>query len=113
MTIHDATDLEELARRPGGVTVTSAAQALFDVEKPTDAQREKARRKLNKLHGGGKITAGNVGGATVYTASTGLTVVEPRVHPPHDPVTCTFLENVTLRDPPRDPESVRVSQARM
>lgn len=77
MTIHDATDLEAMARQPGGVTVTSAAQALFDVEKPTDAQREKARRKLNKLHDGGKITAGNVGGATVYTAATGLTAVEP------------------------------------
>lgn len=77
MTIHDATDLEAMARQPGGVTVTAAAQALFDVEKPTDAQREKARRKLEKLHREGKIASGTVGGATVYTAATGLTVVEP------------------------------------
>ncbi|WP_170092336.1 AAA family ATPase [Mycobacteroides abscessus] len=77
MELFEAVDLVEMARQPGGVTVAAAAAALFEEEKPTRALKEKARRKLEKLEREGKIAAGNVGGATVYTASTGLTVVEP------------------------------------
>ncbi|MGV0747211.1 AAA family ATPase [Mycolicibacter minnesotensis] len=77
ISIFEQVDLVAMARQPGGVTVTAAAAALYEVEKPTDAHRERVRRKLKKLEQEGKIAAGNVGGATVYTASTGLTVVEP------------------------------------
>ncbi|GAB4913082.1 hypothetical protein MAHJHV65_47290 [Mycobacterium avium subsp. hominissuis] len=77
ISIFEQVDLVAMARQPGGVTVTAAAAALYEVEKPTDAHRERVRRKLKKLEQEGKIAAGNVGGATVYTASAGLTVVQP------------------------------------
>lgn len=77
MELFEAVDLVEMARQPGGVTVAAAAAALFEEEKPTRAQKEKARRRLEKLEKEGRVAVGNVGGAMVFTASTGLTVVEP------------------------------------
>ncbi|MCW1823160.1 AAA family ATPase [Mycobacterium senegalense] len=68
MEIHDATDLVAMARQPGGVTASTAATALFETEKPTKAEREKARRRLEKLKGEGLVSAVTTGGATMYTA---------------------------------------------
>ena len=48
-TIWRAIDLVELIRASGGISVTDAARALFDSLKPTDAKKEKARRKLDAL----------------------------------------------------------------
>jgi hypothetical protein len=77
MELFEAVDLVEMARQPGGVTVAAAAAALFEEEKPSRAQKEKARRKLEKLREQGLVTTVTVGGATAYAAATGLTVVEP------------------------------------
>ncbi|MGW7440609.1 AAA family ATPase [Streptomyces sp. NPDC054849] len=44
-------DLLELVRRSGpeGVTTTAAAEHIFETRKPTAAEKEKARRRLEKL----------------------------------------------------------------
>jgi len=44
-----ATDLVLLAGQPNGITSLDAASALFETEKPTPAERQKALRKLNRL----------------------------------------------------------------
>ncbi|MEV6116642.1 AAA family ATPase [Streptomyces sp. NPDC052109] len=50
-TVRHSADLVEMARIGGvhGLTAAAAAEALFETKKPTPAQREKARRKLDKL----------------------------------------------------------------
>ena len=50
MGVYTATDLVELvaAMAPEGLTARAAAVAIFGTTKPTDAQIEKARRRLNK-----------------------------------------------------------------
>lgn len=50
-SIFHGTDLVELllAAGPAGVTPTDAARQMFETEKPTDSEKEKARRRLNKL----------------------------------------------------------------
>ncbi len=48
-TIHNPTDLAAVARARGGITALDAACVLHDTDKPTAAQREKARRKLDGL----------------------------------------------------------------
>ncbi len=48
-TVWHATDLVQLAKRPGGISALDAARVLFDAEKPTASEREKARRRLDKL----------------------------------------------------------------
>lgn len=48
-TLHEPTDLLALANRPGGVTVEDAAKALFGTREPDRNQREKARRRLERL----------------------------------------------------------------
>jgi hypothetical protein len=49
--IQHSADLLELARAAGthGLTAATAAEAIFETKKPTDAQKEKARRRLRKL----------------------------------------------------------------
>ncbi|MCM1939488.1 AAA family ATPase [Streptomyces sp. G3] len=49
-SVEAAVDLLELVRRSGadGLTPLAAAEALFDAKAPTRAQKEKARRKLDK-----------------------------------------------------------------
>jgi AAA domain len=42
-------DLVVLAAQPGGVTALDAAKALFETDKPTAGEKEKARRRLETL----------------------------------------------------------------
>ncbi|WP_161967020.1 AAA family ATPase [Mycobacterium marinum] len=77
ISIFEEVDLVTMAGQPGGVTASAAAAALFESDKPSRAQKEKARRRLEKLREQGLLAAVTVGGATAYTAATGLTVVEP------------------------------------
>ncbi|MFE0133801.1 AAA family ATPase [Streptomyces sp. NPDC059037] len=50
-SVHDQLDLVGLVRAAGGygMTALTAAEALFEAKKPTSAQKEKARRKLDAL----------------------------------------------------------------
>lgn len=50
-SVMHTTDIFELVKAggPEGLTAARAAEALFDTKKPTAAQREKARRRLDKL----------------------------------------------------------------
>ncbi|MBT2450935.1 bifunctional DNA primase/polymerase [Streptomyces sp. ISL-43] len=56
--VQHAADLLDMARRGGvhGVTAMAAAEAIFETKKVTPAQREKARRKLDKLTRSGHLT---------------------------------------------------------
>jgi hypothetical protein len=70
------TDLFELVRRSGadGLTALDAAKALFETNTPTKAQKEKARRKLDKLVDTGHLTRMEPfykGGAQTYYLGTG------------------------------------------
>jgi len=44
-----ALDLVLLAGQPGGVSALDAARAPFDTDKPSAAEKEKARRRLGTL----------------------------------------------------------------
>jgi replicative DNA helicase len=48
-TIWHTTDLVLLAEQAGGIAAVDAAKALFETDKPTASEREKARRRLVKL----------------------------------------------------------------
>ncbi|SDV00463.1 AAA domain-containing protein [Microlunatus sagamiharensis] len=50
-----AADLVVLAKQPGGITAQDAASALFDTDKPSPAEREKARRRLERLVSAGSL----------------------------------------------------------
>ncbi|GAA3617361.1 AAA family ATPase [Streptomyces chitinivorans] len=76
--IRHGADLLELARATGmgGLTILRAAEVLYETNKPTAAQKEKARRKLEKLRSSGLLTRveGERGGGeerrpTVYYAT--------------------------------------------
>jgi hypothetical protein len=55
-TVWHAADLVQIARtKPGGITAIEAAQALYETDKPTPNQREKARRKLDQLTKRGEL----------------------------------------------------------
>ena len=77
-----------LRTRPNGLSAKAAAVALFGDEKPTSAQTEKARRRLDAL-----VTASQAyrhestgGQATVWTALTPeVTTVTPTVTPSVSP----------------------------
>jgi hypothetical protein len=63
----DAADLVALASSKGSLTAAEAAEVLFETDKPTPSEREKARRKLDDLTRRGllKVVAqGNRGTAT-------------------------------------------------
>ncbi len=49
------TDLVQLAKAPGGIAALDAARVLFATDKPTASEREKARRRLDKLAAGSLI----------------------------------------------------------
>lgn len=57
ITVHHSTDLIDMVNNSGaeGLTAKGAAAALFDAERPTKGQIEKARRKLEKLAEAGLI----------------------------------------------------------
>ena len=60
--IWHAADLVDLARRaPSGITLKAAASAIFDTDKPTPAQIEKARRKLRALEKTGHLEEDKTG----------------------------------------------------
>jgi hypothetical protein len=70
ITVHHNTDLVALAAASGihGLSVKDAAAVMFSTSTPTDAQKEKARRKLAKLVADGLLnkvegTADGKGGA--------------------------------------------------
>lgn len=66
-TIWHAADLVALASSKGSLTAAEAAEALFDSDKPTPSEREKARRKLEDLARRGLlqvVSQGNRGTAT-------------------------------------------------
>lgn len=73
ITVHHGTDLVALAEafQANGLTARDAAAALFTTDKPTAAQREKARRKLVALASAGVLTAteGTTGGASGGTST--------------------------------------------
>ncbi|MGC2997410.1 AAA family ATPase [Streptomyces sp. G35A] len=56
-TVQQTTDLIELVRTggPEGLTAKRAAEALFETNKPTPAQVEKARRRLETLRNAGHL----------------------------------------------------------
>ena len=60
--VHNRIDLVEMARWQRGVGLTAqvAAQALFMVDKPTDSQLQKTRRKLKSLASSGQLVAREV-----------------------------------------------------
>lgn len=57
-SVEEGVDLYELVRRsgPDGLTPLKAAEALFEAKAPTRAQKEKARRKLDKAVDEGRLT---------------------------------------------------------
>ncbi|HEY8986055.1 MAG TPA: hypothetical protein VIU15_41580 [Streptomyces sp.] len=57
----------------GGISALDAAKAIFETEKPSAAQKEKARRRLAKLVEAGQLEAkaGPAGAGTVYRAASG------------------------------------------
>jgi replicative DNA helicase len=59
VTIYRAADLLELVRACGadGLTAREAAATMFSIDIPTDAQIEKARRKLAKLENDGLLVS--------------------------------------------------------
>jgi replicative DNA helicase len=67
-TVLHTADVFEMARAAGtgGLTALRYAEALYDTNKPTAGQREKARRKLDRLAADGHLTRveGTRGGGT-------------------------------------------------
>ncbi|WP_018549484.1 hypothetical protein [Streptomyces sp. LaPpAH-108] len=73
-TVHHTADLVALAGASrGGISALDAAKAIFETEKPSAAQKEKARRRLAKLVEAGQLEAktGPAGAGTVYRAPSG------------------------------------------
>lgn len=70
-TIHHATDLVAMVRatHAEGLTVKAAAAGLFDTQKPTGAEVEKARRRLGELVRAGALVelTGQRGGTPTAT----------------------------------------------
>lgn len=54
--VWESADLVELVAARGSLTAVEAASALYDVDKPSPAEREKARRKLAMLARDGLLT---------------------------------------------------------
>lgn len=54
-TVHDATDLVQVAKAVGGISALDAARALFDTDKPSASDKEKARRRLDRLARSGDL----------------------------------------------------------
>lgn len=55
------TDLLSVVKASGSITAMDAASVLFDTDKPTQAEKEKARRKLDKLTLSGLLVALDAG----------------------------------------------------
>ena len=97
-SIWHATDLGLLAAQPGGLSAVDAARVLFETDKPTPSQKEKARRRLASLADSGSLVlvdAGDPGakrsarwgpgelhGWTTRTLAGGGTARRPELHCP-------------------------------
>jgi len=68
-TVWHAVDLMLLAAQSGGITAVDAARAIFETDKPTPNEREKARRKLDKLAHEGLIVVIEPGDPATKTAT--------------------------------------------
>ena len=68
LTIEHEADLVDLVRAKGvdGLNARDAAVVLFDTDKPTKAQKEKARRKLAGLETAGLLVSVEHAGATAW-----------------------------------------------
>ncbi|MFT4086322.1 MAG: AAA family ATPase [Gordonia sp. (in: high G+C Gram-positive bacteria)] len=56
MTVHQSVDVVALAlATPGGLTARQAAQAVYEKDNPTASEKEKARRRLDKLVEAGQL----------------------------------------------------------
>ena len=60
-TVWHATDLVVLANTPSGISALEAARVLFDTDKPSASDREKARRRLDKLTSQGLLRVVDAG----------------------------------------------------
>jgi replicative DNA helicase len=60
-TIWHTVDLVELVRARGTISAVEAARALDETDNPTHAQKEKARRKLDRLVKGGHLWVADPG----------------------------------------------------
>ena len=64
-SVWHAADLEALASgRPEGVTAVEAARHMFDTDKPSPNEKEKARRRLTALVDSGALTLSDPGSAS-------------------------------------------------
>jgi len=68
-TVWHATDLLVLAATPGGVSALDVARVLFDTEKPTATEKEKARRRLDRLSRSGDLEVIQHGDAATKQAT--------------------------------------------
>ncbi|HLM20218.1 MAG TPA: AAA family ATPase [Propionibacteriaceae bacterium] len=68
-TVWNAVSLLQLAGQPGGISAADAAKALFDVEKPNPAEKEKVRRKLEKLQRDGQLVVLEAGDSAAKKAT--------------------------------------------
>jgi replicative DNA helicase len=80
VTLPEAVDLLDFAT--AGITVTEAAQAVYATSAPGRNQRERVRRRLEKLADTGQITREKAGEATVYRRAC-VTPRAPQRAPPH------------------------------
>jgi replicative DNA helicase len=83
-TVHRHTDLVRVAAlAAAGLTVPDAARLMFETPTPTKAQREKARRQLDKLHDMGRLARfkGRAGGADGSSPDTYHATTNDTEHP--------------------------------
>lgn len=69
-TVWHASDLVQVAKTtPGGISALDAARVLFDTDRPTAPQREKARRRLDRLTDQGHLVVVSEGDRSTNTAT--------------------------------------------
>jgi hypothetical protein len=78
-SVDNQVDLMRLAARNGGITARNAAAALFETEKPTGGQVEKARRRLDQFADAGKLFRHGGGDGRGNSASWSTREYEPPV----------------------------------
>jgi hypothetical protein len=69
-SIWHSTDLIALAQQNGGLSAIDAARAMFDTDKPSLSEKEKARRRLESLQKSGALVVLQHGNVTSKTATT-------------------------------------------
>jgi replicative DNA helicase len=76
-SVDNQVDLMRLAARNGGITARNAAALLFETEKPTGGQVEKARRRLDQFADAGKLFRHGGGDGRGNSASWSTREYEP------------------------------------